>query len=121
MSRASMPMPVSATVKTSSTRRRVAGLAAAVKTTVPSWVNFTALSARFSKTARSRNASPKTSAGRSLAMAISVLTPLLPARATSASATAAARLRGANGSRCKVSPAASAFTASTMSVVRAVR
>ena len=42
-----------------------AGLAAAVKTTVPSWVNFTALSARFSSAARSRNASPATIAGRS--------------------------------------------------------
>ena len=57
-----------------------------MKTTVPSWVNLTALSARFSKTARSRNASPETSAGRSSAIAISVLMPLLPARARSASA-----------------------------------
>ena len=53
---------------------------------MPSPVNFTALSARFSSAARRRSASPATIAGRSDASAISVLMPLLPARAVSAAA-----------------------------------
>ncbi len=67
-------------------------------------MNLTALSARFSSIARRRSASPATSAGRSAAIAISVLMPLLPARARNASATASARRRGENGSCCNVEP-----------------
>ena len=95
--------------------------APALKTTVPSLVNLIALSARFSSAARRRSASPATIAGRSGASAISVLMPLLPARAISATPTASARRRGENGSCCKVRPAASALTASTIHVVSAAR
>jgi hypothetical protein len=116
-----MPIPVSATVKTSVTLPRLPGAMPAVKTTVPSLVNFTALSARFSSAARRRRASPATMAGRSSAIVVSALSSLLPARAVSAWPTACASARGENGSLRNESPAASALAASTINVVSAAR
>src|SRR5665213_2670557 len=120
-SRGSIPMPVSATVKISFTRLAAACSTPAVKTTVPSLVNLTALSARFSSAARRRISSPPAITGRSGAISISVLMPLLPARAISVAATASASRRGENGSRRNVRPLASALTASMISAVSAAR
>ena len=116
-----MPMPLSVTVKTRRTRPRAAGSAAAVNTTEPALVNFTALSHRFSSAARSRTRSPATIAGSSSPMAYCAFTFLLPARARSPCPTACASARGENGSLRSVSRVASALTASTISVDSAAR
>ena len=116
-----MPMPLSAKVNINRVRLRGAGSAETVNVTVPSWVNFTALSARFSSAARRRKTSADTIAGRSRAIVTSDLIALLFARAASAMPTVSPSARGENGSLRSTSPLASALAASTISVARAAR
>src|SRR4029078_5032577 len=116
-----MPMPSSAKLKTRRMRPCLACSAVAANVTFPWCVNFTALSARFSRAPRKRKTSPAAIAGRLSAILMLVLRSLLWARAARAAPTASASARGAKGSLRRTRPWAFAFAASTITVVRTER
>ena len=116
-----IPMPLSATVKTSFTCPRDVRVECTSSCTPPRSVNFTALSIRFSSAARNRTASPTSNSGRSPATVTSAPSSLVSARALRASVRSSTRRRGRNGCCCSTSPPASDLAASITNVVSDAR